>query len=231
MNNPKTIVVIGASRGIGKAIVQQLAAQEENTIIALARNTEALGKAFSTFPNVITGKLDLAKDVHQQLEILLKEVKAVDLLINNAGLLVNKPFPTLTHEDLTLSYQVNVISVMETVQAILPKMEKNGGHIVNISSMGGVQGTVKFPGLSAYSTSKAALCSFTELFAEEYKNSAIKMNCLALGAAQTEMLNEAFPGYQAPLSAEEMAVFIVNFSLTGHQWFNGKILPVSLSTP
>jgi NAD(P)-dependent dehydrogenase (short-subunit alcohol dehydrogenase family) len=97
--------------------------------------------------------------------------------------------------------------------------------------MGGVQGTVKFPGLSAYSTSKAALCSFTELFAEEYKNSPIKMNCLALGAAQTEMLNEAFPGYQAPLSAEEMAAFIVNFSLTGHQWFNGKILPVSLSTP
>jgi short-subunit dehydrogenase len=231
MNNPKTIVVVGASRGIGKAIVQQLASQEENTIIALARNTEALAKAFSAFPNVKTGKLDLAKDVIEQLEVLLEQVTTIDLLINNAGLLVNKPFPTLTHEDLTLSYQVNVISVMETVQAILPKMEKHGGHIVNISSMGGVQGTVKFPGLSAYSTSKAALCSFTELFAEEYKNSPIKMNCLALGAAQTEMLNEAFPGYQAPLSAEEMAAFIVNFSLTGHQWFNGKILPVSLSTP
>ncbi len=231
MNNPKTIVVVGASRGIGKAIVQQLASQEENTIIALARNTEALAKAFSAFSNVTTGKLDLAKGVNEQLEVLLEQVTTIDLLINNAGLLVNKSFPTLTHEDLTLSYQVNVISVMETVQAILPKMEKNGGHIVNISSMGGVQGTVKFPGLSAYSTSKAALCSFTELFAEEYKNSPIKMNCLALGAAQTEMLNEAFPGYQAPLSADEMAAFIVNFSLTGHQWFNGKILPVSLSTP
>lgn len=231
MNKPKTIVVVGASRGIGKAIVQQLASQEENTIIALARNTEALENAFSDYSNVTTGKLDLAKDVNRQLEVLLKETTTIDLLINNAGILVNKPFPTLTHEDLTLSYQVNVISVMETVQAILPKMEKHGGHIVNISSMGGVQGTVKFPGLSAYSTSKAALCSFTELFAEEYKNSPIKMNCLALGAAQTEMLNEAFPGYQAPLSAEEMAAFIVNFSLTGHQWFNGKILPVSLSTP
>ncbi len=231
MNKPKTIVVVGASRGIGKAIVQQLASQKENTIIALARNTEALTNAFSDFSNVATGKLDLAKDVNEQLEDLLKEVTTIDLLINNAGLLVNKPFPTLTHEDLMLSYQVNVISVMETVQSILPKMGKNGGHIVNISSMGGVQGTVKFPGLSAYSTSKAALCSFTELFAEEYKNSAIKMNCLALGAAQTEMLNEAFPGYQAPLSAEEMAAFIVDFSLNGHKWFNGKILPVSLSTP
>lgn len=231
MNNKKTIVVVGASRGIGKAIVEQLASTDKHHIIALARNTDALDNAFSTYPNVTTGQLDLAKDVHQQLSVHLKETESVDLLINNAGLLVNKPFPTLTHDDLTRSYQVNVISVMETVQSILPKMEKNGGHIVNISSMGGVQGTVKFPGLSAYSTSKAALCSFTELFAEEYKNSSIKMNCLALGAAQTEMLNEAFPGYEAPLSAEEMAEFIVDFSLRGHKWFNGKILPVSLSTP
>ena len=112
MNNPKTIVVIGASRGIGKAIVQQLASQEEISIIALARNTEALAKAFSAFPNVKTGKLDLAKEVIEQLEVLLKQVTTIDLLINNAGILVNKPFPTLTHEDLTLSYQVNVISVM-----------------------------------------------------------------------------------------------------------------------
>jgi NAD(P)-dependent dehydrogenase (short-subunit alcohol dehydrogenase family) len=97
--------------------------------------------------------------------------------------------------------------------------------------MGGFQGTVKFAGLTAYSTSKAALCSFTELFAEEYKESTIKMNCLCLGAAQTEMLEEAFPGYQAPVSAEKMAEFIADFALKGHQWMNGKIIPVSLSTP
>jgi NAD(P)-dependent dehydrogenase (short-subunit alcohol dehydrogenase family) len=105
------------------------------------------------------------------------------------------------------------------------------GHIVNVSSIGGVQGSIKFPGLTAYSTSKAALCSFTELFAEEYKDSSVRMNCLALGAAQTEMLEEAFPGYVAPVSAEKMAEFIVQFALTGHKWMNGKIIPVSLSTP
>ena len=105
------------------------------------------------------------------------------------------------------------------------------GHIVNISSIGGFQGSVKFPGLTAYSTSKAALCSFTELFAEEYKETLISMNCLCLGAAQTEMLEEAFPGYEAPVSAEKMAEYIVDFSLNADQWMNGKIIPVSLSTP
>jgi len=120
---------------------------------------------------------------------------------------------------------------METVQAALPKIIQNGGHIVNISSVGGFQGSVKFAGLSAYSTSKAAVCSFTELFAEEYKETQVKMNCLCLGAAQTEMLNEAFPGYEAPVSAEKMAEYIVNFTLTAHEWMNGKIIPVSLSTP
>lgn len=143
---------------------------------------------------------------------------------------MNKPFPEITHRDLTDCYRVNVIGVMETVQAAVPQMI-DGGHIVNISSIGGFQGSAKFAGLSAYSTSKAALCSFTELFAEEFKESKIKMNCLCLGAAQTEMLEEAFPGYQAPVSAAKMAEFIANFALTGDQWMNGKIIPVSLSTP
>ncbi|MCH2225002.1 MAG: SDR family oxidoreductase, partial [Crocinitomicaceae bacterium] len=145
------------------------------------------------------------------------------------GILVNKPFDQISHDDFTTCYQVNVIGVMETVQAAIPKM--HSAHIINISSIGGFQGSVKFPGLTAYSTSKAALCSFTELFAEEYKETEIKMNCLCLGAAQTEMLEEAFPGYEAPVSAEKMAEYIVDFSLNANQWINGKIIPVSLSTP
>jgi NAD(P)-dependent dehydrogenase (short-subunit alcohol dehydrogenase family) len=107
----------------------------------------------------------------------------------------------------------------------------HAAHIVNISAIGGFQGSVKFAGLAAYSTSKAAVCSFTELFAEEYKDTSIKMNCLCLGAAQTEMLEEAFPGYEAPVSAEKMAEYITDFALNADQWMNGKIIPVSLSTP
>ena len=104
-------------------------------------------------------------------------------------------------------------------------------HVVIISSMGGIQGSVKFPGLSAYSSSKAAVINLTELLAEEYKESGPSFNVLALGAVQTEMLQEAFPGYKAPTTPSEMARFIGDFAFTGNKFFNGKILQVSNSTP
>jgi NAD(P)-dependent dehydrogenase (short-subunit alcohol dehydrogenase family) len=97
--------------------------------------------------------------------------------------------------------------------------------------MGGVQGSSKFPGLSAYSSSKGATVILTELLAEEFKKTGPAFNSLALGAVQTEMLEEAFPGYQAPLNAAQMAEYIVDFALNGHQFYNGKVLPISSSTP
>jgi NAD(P)-dependent dehydrogenase (short-subunit alcohol dehydrogenase family) len=97
--------------------------------------------------------------------------------------------------------------------------------------MGGFQGSAKFPGLSFYSASKAALCCLTECLATELKDKSIKMNALALGSVQTEMLDKAFPGYKAPVKAEEIAEFITDFAINGHRYVNGKVLPVSLSTP
>lgn len=227
----KTIVVVGASRGIGKELVKILSQDEHNLIVALARNPSSLGE-FSETANVQIHAFDLnTGEVRSSAEKIFQSISNIDILINNAGKLVNKPFLELTKEDLEESYQVNVIGVMETVQAAIPKIIENGGHIVNISSMGGFQGTVKFAGLAAYSTSKAAVASFTELLAEEYKDTKIKVNCLCLGSAQTEMLEEAFPGFQAPVSANQMAVYIADFSLNAHQWMHGRIIPVSLTTP
>lgn len=227
----KTIVIVGSSRGIGKAMIDLFAQDESIKIYALSRDEEKMRKQFSGYSNVECKAYDLTtNDSAKQLEHIFSNVDKIDILINNAGYLVNKPFEELTHRDFERSYQVNVIGVMETVQALLPKMEQ-GAHIVNISSMGGFQGTVKFAGLAAYSTSKAALVSFTELFAEEFKDTTIKMNCLCLGAVQTEMLHEAFPGYEALISPEQMAEYICNFSLTAYQWMNGRIIPVSLTTP
>lgn len=226
----KTIVVVGASRGIGQSIVELFAKNSSNKIIALARNIEKMKANFGGLSNVESFAFDLASStVREDAENIFSNLGSIDILINNAGYLVNKPFPELTHEDISTSYQINVIGVMQTVQAALPKMDQT--HIVNISSMGGFQGSVKFPGLAAYSTSKAAICSFTELFSEEYKDTNIAMNCLCLGAAQTEMLEAAFPGYEAPVSAEKMAEYIVDFASNAQQWIKGKIIPVSLSTP
>jgi len=227
---PKNFVVIGASRGIGEAIVKLLAQNKTNSVFAFSRNEEKMLTAFNGLKNVHVHSLDLNDpNCFGHLSNVVRTIGNVDFMINNAGTLINKAFHELTHKDLTESYQVNVIGVIQSVQAVLPFMNKS--HIVNISSMGGFQGTMKFPGLAAYSTSKAALCSFTELFAEEYKETEVKMNCLCLGAVQTEMLEEAFPGYKALLQPEEMAEYIVDFTINGGRFMNGKIIPVSLTTP
>ncbi len=225
----KRIVVVGCSRGIGNELVKLLAQNDSHKILALSRNLEKMNSSFAGLKNVTCHSFDLASSNVREDAAGIFNNEPIDVLINNAGLLVNKPFLDLSAEELTTSYQVNVLGVIQTVQAALPLM--TSGHIVNISTMGGFQGSVKFAGLTAYSTSKAALCSFTELFSEEHKDSEIAMNCLCLGAAQTEMLEAAFPGYEAPVSAGKMAEYIEDFALNAHQWIKGKIIPVSLSTP
>jgi NAD(P)-dependent dehydrogenase (short-subunit alcohol dehydrogenase family) len=153
-------------------------------------------------------------------------------VINNAGEIVNKPFEKITQKELRSVYNTNVFAPFLLLQALLPMFaKKNRSHVVNITSMGGFQGSSKFPGLSAYSSSKSALGGLTECLAEELKNKNISVNALAIGAVQTEMLARAFPGYQAPLKADQMAEFISDFALNGQKYFNGKIIPVSSSTP
>lgn len=223
----KNIVIIGTSRGIGAALVNFFAQQADCTVHALSRKQGSVVES----EKVKYHSFDLGLDCRKSATALFEKIGSIDILINNAGFLVNKPFLELTHEDISMSYQTNIVGVMETVQAAVPFMNSKRSHIVNISSMGGFQGSMKFAGLAAYSTSKAALCSFTELFSEEYKETTITMNCLCLGAVQTEMLESAFPGYQAPLNPEQMASYIGDFSMNADQYLRGKIIPVSLSTP
>jgi NAD(P)-dependent dehydrogenase (short-subunit alcohol dehydrogenase family) len=154
----------------------------------------------------------------------------IDVLINNAGVLVNKPFTELQETDFVEMLQANFIGHVRMIQHLYSFMPA-GSHILNIGSMGGFQGSAKFPGLSAYSASKAALHTLTECLAQEFAELGIKVNCLALGSAQTEMLEQAFPGYQSPVMAFEMGKYIADFALTGHKFFNGKILPVAVSAP
>ena len=154
----------------------------------------------------------------------------VDIIIHNAGSLINKPFSQLSQTDFENVYRVNVFGVANLTKIALPFLQ-NGSHVVTISSMGGIQGSMKFAGLAAYSSSKGAVITLSELLAEEYKEQGIAFNVLALGAVNTEMLQEAFPGYQAPISPKEMADFIFNFALSGNKYHNGKIIQVSSSTP
>ena len=154
----------------------------------------------------------------------------VDALINNAGAFLNKPFEKISKKEFEYIFQVNVFGLSSITRKVLPIIDSKG-HIVNITSMGGINGAAKFTGLSAYSSSKGAVNILTELLAEEYKEKGPSFNALAFGAVQTEMLEEAFPGLKAPISAKEIADFILDFSLQGQKYFNGKIIPVSSTTP
>ena len=225
----KNVIITGTSRGIGYELAQ-LFANANHNVLAISRNSKPIEKL--NHSNITTLSIDISdkKGIEKVVEFVQNNWTQVDILINNAGKLANKPFAETSTQDFINVYKVNVFAVAETTRRIIPFLSNNS-HIVTISSMGGIQGSMKFPGLAAYSSSKGAVITLTELLAEEYKESGISFNVLALGAVQTEMLEEAFPGYEAPTTALEMATYIYNFSLTGNKFYNGKVLQVSNSTP
>lgn len=233
------IIVTGASRGIGYELVKIYSADSANIIFAIARNGQKLAQLKeechkqNSESKVIPITFDLNdKNTESLIVAIKKHVNKINILINNAGILVNKPFMEINSSNFETVFNVNVFSVVRLIQGILPIMDtETKGHIINIGSIGGFQGSVKFAGLSAYSATKAALACITQCLAEEFKTLNISFNCLALGAVQTEMLEEAFPRYKAPIDAIQMANFISKFSVNAHHVMNGQVIPVSLSTP
>jgi NAD(P)-dependent dehydrogenase (short-subunit alcohol dehydrogenase family) len=232
------IVVTGASSGIGYSTALKFAENPANKIIALARNFDHLQnlvneKNSKDLPGVIVPlEFDLE---NKDLSLIMNEIRKIgkiNILINNAATLLNKKFFDLTDEDWEHIYSVNLIGQVRLIRELLPYFDtKNYAHIINISSMGGFQGSAKFPGLSAYSSSKAALINLTECLATELIDDNISVNCLALGTVATEMQKKAFPDYEAPVQPEDIADYLVYFATNGAKYYNGSILPVSMTTP
>ena len=224
----KNIIITGTSRGIGYELALQFA-KAGHQVLAISRKTP---RELIENPSITCLSVDLSEetDLFKITDFLSNTWKKVDIIIHNAGSLVSKPFSQLSQADFENVYKVNVFGVANLTRVCLPYLQK-GSHVVTISSMGGVQGSSKFAGLAAYSSSKGAVITLSELLAEEYKEQGVAFNVLALGAVNTEMLQEAFPGYEAPLSAKEMATYIYDFSLNGMKYFNGRVIQVSSSTP
>lgn len=229
MKQNKNIIITGTSRGIGYELALLLA-HEGHQVLALSRKTP---QTLIEHENISCLAMDIS-DFEQlnQVEKFIDTVwdNKVDCVIHNAGSLLHKPFEQITAVEFEQVYKVNVFAVAELTKICIPYMKK-GSHVVTISSMGGIQGSMKFAGLAAYSSSKGAVITLSELLAEEYKEQGVAFNVLALGSVQTEMLQEAFPGYEAPISAEGMAEYIANFAITGNKYYNGKVLQVSSTTP
>jgi 3-oxoacyl-[acyl-carrier protein] reductase len=227
-------LVTGASRGIGFELVKRLSQRKGSLVIAVSRNPASLEKLVRSqdSQSILPLKADITTTSGRKKVVATVSNLGLglDALINNAGLLVKQPYAKITYRQLETVYAANVFAPFALLQTLIPVMKK-GSHVVNISSMGGVQGSAKFAGLSAYSSSKAALNGLTECLAEELRPQGIAVNSLALGAVQTGMLAKAFPGYKARLSPAQMAEYIADFAVNGHRFFNGRILPVSSSTP
>ena len=225
----RNVVITGTSRGIGFELAKMFA-NNGHKVLAISRNIEPLSVLNHKNISIISVDISKSTDLEKVTNFIKNKWKQVDILIHNAGKLINKPFTDLTPDDFLEVYKVNVFGVAELTKNLIPFLQK-GSHVVTISSMGGIQGSMKFPGLAAYSSAKGAVITLSELLAEEYKEQQIAFNVLALGAVQTEMLEKAFPDYKAPLSAEEMASYIYDFSLTGNKFYNGRVLQVSSTTP
>ena len=218
--------ITGASRGIGFATTEKFLSNGWQVVV-LTRAIDKLEPLIKEYP----GQLHICKLDLMQLDEVQFPNLPVDILINNAGALINKPFSQVSITDLRKSYGVNVFGPYLLIQKLLTQFTEKA-HIVNISSVGGIQGSVKFAGLSAYSSAKGAMNVLTEcLHAEFEQETQWSFNALALGAVQTEMLEEAFPGLQAPLQPEQLSPFIYMFATTAHLVMRGKVLPVSMSTP
>lgn len=237
-NETRVVFITGVSRGIGRAMFMQCAQLNGVDVIGVARSQQALDslnaecqERGSSGYQLYTYDLktpELSSDLLNGIDRLGR----IDVLINNAGYLVNKPFQEITYQDWLDCYQTNVYVPLRLSQQLYPYLSKSRlAHVVNIGSMGGVQGSSKFPGLSAYSSSKAALIGLTECLAEEWKDTNIRINTVNLGAVQTEMLAEAFPGFVPDHQPEEIAEWLLSFAFESGKLMNGKSVFLSDSTP
>ncbi len=234
------ILLTGASRGIGAALVQSFT-EEGHRVLMLSRNRSRLEEVADSCNKRAQRNLAVAipfdlVDLHNLEEELISNIRkhtdTIDVLINNAGQLIRKPFEKVDINSARRLFETNFFAPAQLIRICIPLMKGSRlKHIVNVTSMGGFQGSGKFSGLSYYSASKAALGNLTECLAEEFRQDKVKVNALAIGSVQTEMFAEAFPGFQAPLKPSQMAGFMKWFALEGQGYFNGKILPVSLATP
>lgn len=233
------VVITGASTGIGYEAVRSLS-KDNHVVIAIARSKDKLLQlkqdcvSINKDAKVFVYAHDITTIEANDIKSYLEEIKIshIDVLINNAGNLINKPFLELNDKDWQEVYSVNVFSAARMIKHFYSYLKKSSQpHIVNITSMGGINGTSKFAGLAAYSSSKGAVGILTECLAEEFKSDNIKVNALALGSVQTEMFSKAFPDFKAPLTSLQMGEYVAWFAVNGNKFFNGKILPVALSTP
>lgn len=232
MERPAHYLVTGASRGVGRQTAIALSSKG-HLLTLTARDQRALEETrqmCKTDCTVITADLTDRSGLQSLKSHIESRQLPLNGLVHNAGLLINKPFVDLSDQDWEDQFSVNLLAPARLTRDLLSCLQ-NPSHVLMIGSMGGFQGSAKFPGLSAYSATKGGVAILAECLATELASRGIHVNALCLGAVQTDMLEQAFPGFKAPVSASEMGHYIADFLTEGVRFYNGQVLPVALADP
>jgi len=190
----KTVLVTGASRGIGKAIATKFAQNGYNVIIHCYQNEQLANELaqslqqFNIMTLVVKADISNFEEIKNMVELSLKKFGKIDVLVNNAGVSMTKLVQDHTKEDIEKVVSTNTLGCIYTTKEVCPNMISNKyGKIINISSIWGLSGASME---SVYSASKGATISFSKALAKELAPSNITVNCVCPGVIDTDMLNE-----------------------------------------
>ncbi|MFN5317949.1 MAG: SDR family oxidoreductase [Bacteroidia bacterium] len=227
-NSDIEIVITGASRGIGFELMK-LCASHQHKVLGVARNLPAEMGDWEFVNGDITETETLVaaiKKMHGASHARLR------VLVHNAGQVINSSFEDITDAQLQQLWEVNFRAPFTLTRSLISWLKAaDAAHVIYIGSMGGFQGSVRYSGLSAYSAVKSAGASLMESLAVEYAETGIRFNALALGAVQTEMLEESIPDFNASLKPGDMAQYIYTFMMEGYKVMNGVVMPVRCGNP
>lgn len=180
----KTVLLTGASRGIGVYIARALAAKQA-TVIGVSRSSEELERVCTEVNNLGGKGVGIPFDISkvEELPILLQQIEqqvgGVDILINNAGIEIYRAFPNYSLGDIQSVLSINLIAAMELTRLVLPNMlNRSSGHIVNIASLAAKKG---HPYDSIYSASKAGLLMWADAVRQELASTGVEVSTICPG--------------------------------------------------
>jgi len=232
----KVIIVTGASRGIGKEIAVQLAKNGAKVVVNYSNSSKEAKETVDTITknngSAIAIKADVSRktDVTELFDKTISTYGKVDVLVNNAGVMISKQLKDNTEDDFSKQFDINVKGIFNTLQEAYHKLSDNG-NIINISSS-----TVKlmFPTYALYSASKAAVEQITRVFSKEIGRG-ISVNALAPGATETELFMKgksqefidklsnmnAFNRLAQPLDIAKVVLFLAS---DDSKWISGQVI-------
>lgn len=208
-------IITGAGRGIGRATALRFA-REGARVVLFSRSPAHLDEtateiARAGFPVLtIAGDVSSEEDVHALFQQAVQAHGRVDILVNCAGIVASQPFLEMDASTWDRVIAVNLRGTFLCChEAFRIMAAQHSGVIVNLSSLSGIKGVEKFPGLSAYNVSKAGVAGLTEILAVEGKPYNIRVCAVSPGAVDTEMLRQAAPHLKAGMTPDDMAEILL----------------------